>query len=249
MSIAIIDQMDFPDDLPQLRSLLDAEARVGRPIEPLLSHLAEHQPLALADVIVGPRAAVGAEVIRAALTVMDTLESLVPPRALYRRLLDLAREARPAVLLTAAERHIDAPWLFPMSFQVEGTRAGYLHLCAVPLSRLRVLCEQYAKEGAVEGMAAAGAARGSAVPAHVLMRAGDIAGAARAAAALLDAAPGSPVVEEIVAIWGPDLPPLLLALIVEARSQDVLDRLAHYTRWYRAIEIRRRQRVVELQQA
>ena len=57
-------------------------------------------------------------------------------------------------------------------------------------------------------------------------------GAARAASALLEITPQVPVVERMAAIWGPDLAPMLLALIESAPGATALRRLCDYTDGY-----------------
>lgn len=222
-------QLELPRDLPQIRTGLAAMLESGQDPSPILSALAERNTLALADVVVGPRGLKGPQMARAALRFVDALESVVSPSALYRRLIQLAGEARGEVLLTAARRHPAERWVLPLSALAEGEQAGLTHITHAPPALLGVLCAAYAQAGAAGGLVAACRVLRDDEPALALLRAGALDSAARAAGVLLSVHPHVPVIERLAAIWGPDLSPMLAALIAAAPDTAVLTRLTDYT--------------------
>lgn len=250
MTPADIAHLQLPRDLPRLRDAITAAAAAaaaskgaegGEDLSVLLGALAQHHPLALADLVVGARAVGGAAMARAVRPSLDTLEGVLSPAALYRRLLQLSEEARLEVLLEGARRHPTAAWLVPLSLSVEPEQAGMTHLLQVPAESLAAMCAHYAEAGCVAGLSEVGARRRSLLPARALLDQGDLLGAARAALALLAAAPEVPVIEALAAAWGPDLAPWLEALIdASAGNLDDLVRVAPYTAGYPTLEARRR---------
>jgi hypothetical protein len=221
--------LDLPRDLAKLRQGLATMIERGEDPTSVLSALAERNALALADVVVGPRGLSGPGMARAALRVIEPLESVVSPSALYRRLVKLAGSARLDVLKVAARRHPSERWVMQLSAITEGEQAGLTHITLAPPELHSALCAAYAKAGAVDGLVAAARVLRDDVPVLALMRAGNLRGGARAAAALLVVAQHVPVVERMAAIWGPELEPMLSVLIEEAPDATVLERLRDYT--------------------
>lgn len=229
-------KLKLPRDLPHVHAGLAAMLENGENPTPLLMALAERNPLALADVVVGPRGMQDPRMARAALNVIEHLESVVAPSALYRRLTQLAGTARQEVLRTAAGRHPTARWMVQLSAMAEGELAGRIHILHAPAALQPSLCETYARAGAVEGLVAATAELRGDEPALALLRTGNLTDAARAAGVLLSIAPHVPVIERMAAIWGPDIEPMLMALIASAPDDNVLIRLGDYTVGYPKVE-------------
>lgn len=238
-----IAKLELPRDLPRVRAGLAEMLAVGQDPTPVLSALAERNTLALADVVVGPRGIQGPGMGRAALRLIEPLESVVSPSALYRRLIQLAGDAKGDVLRLAARRHPAERWVMQLSAIAEGEQAGLTHITHAPPELLEALCSAYARAGAVDGLVAAGKVLREAAPTLALMRAGNLRAGARAAGALLSVAAQAPIVERMAAIWGPDLEPMLDVLIEEAPNADVLARLGDYTAALPGAEARRAARL------
>ena len=89
-------------DLIRARVLHAFEARED--IVPLLTVLAERNPVALADLLVGAKAPEHAAWVEAALRVVDALEQSLAPTGLYGRLASLHPDTATDVLAIAARR-------------------------------------------------------------------------------------------------------------------------------------------------
>lgn len=239
-------QLKLPRDLPQIRTGLAAMLDNGQDPSPILAALAARNALALADVVVGPKGLQGPSMARAALRFIDALESVVSPSALYRRLIQLAGEARGEVLSTAARRHPSERWVLPLSVLAEGAQAGLTHITHAPPALLPTLCAAYAEAGATGGLIAACRVLRDDEPALALLRAGELGSAARATGVLLSVHPHVPVVERMAAIWGPDISSMLAALIAAAPHQDVLTRLGDYTHEFPELDAARKARLASM---
>ncbi|MEE2751582.1 MAG: hypothetical protein VX519_09130, partial [Myxococcota bacterium] len=119
----------FPDDLPQLREEALLALREGTPLSNLFRALASEHPMALGDLVVGPKALEGAIAVREALGELDALEEAVPAGGLYQRLANLGEASQSEVLEAAVTRHPRASWLIRLSETIEAT-PGTAHLAA-----------------------------------------------------------------------------------------------------------------------
>jgi hypothetical protein len=212
-----LDGLDLRAELPRL---LAAVRDAGdRPLAPLFAALAERDPVALAEVVCGPRAPGGAHAVRAALPHVALLERQLSARGLYPRLLDLAGEAAPDVVAAAAARHPAASWLVPLSRRAEAFAVGLTHLCAAANHpSFAAVCRAHAEAGHVDGLVFAAAETGRAEPAAALL-AVDVPASLRAASAALDRDPASPILAHLAAVWGPEPDKLIAALIPHLRSR------------------------------
>ncbi|MCB9780334.1 MAG: hypothetical protein H6742_17345 [Alphaproteobacteria bacterium] len=205
--------------LAALREEVARAVEDGHAPRALLQQLAGQDVMALAEVVVGPRAAPSPLLVSAALEVLPALEEAIAPKALYQRLVALAVETRAEVLTAAAERHPLADWLVPLSRKVEGTAAGTVHLRAVAdHPAFERCCQAHAEAGHREGLVATAAALGRPEPAAMLALAGDADGAAEAVVRTLERAPDSAVVAWVGAAWGPGLDPLLARTVQHLRD-------------------------------
>jgi len=219
------------DPRAEMERLLAAVRDAGdRPLAPLFGALAAAHPVALAEVVCGPRSPGGEAVVRAALPHIAVLEETLSPRGVYPRLAELAGDAATAVLATAAGRHPAASWLIPLSRRVEREQAGATHLFAAGAHpAFAQVCRMHAEVGHVEGLVLAAGATGRAEPAGALLAVhldpplrGEpipLEPALRAAAAALDANPGSPVLAHLAAVWGPEPDALVARLVPRLRQR------------------------------
>lgn len=219
---------DFGGRAPRslLPELLEAVRAAGdRPLAPLFAALAEHDPIALAEVVCGGRAPGGAPAARAALPHAAALEATLSPRGFYPRLVDLAAEAAVEVLAVAAARHPAASWLVPLSRKAEAFVPGLTHLVAAAAHpSFAAACRAHAEARHLDALVFAAGETGRAQPAAALL-AVDLDAALRAAGAALDRNPESPVLAHLAAAWGPEPDDLILRLVPHLRSRPAAEAL------------------------
>ena len=208
--------LSLPGDLQRLREAI-GQAESAEALEPLYSALARRHPVALLDLVIGPRAASSPAAVRAALGVAGVLEQRASPAALYKRLLEIQPETRGEVIAEAAARNPAASWLVQLSDTAEDV-PGVTHLKAcVAHPAFPAICWAHASVGHHEALVEV-AASGRAEPAAALLHADRRDLAVEAAARALDAAPQSPVVPYLAAVGGPGIEPLLMQLVPRLKS-------------------------------
>lgn len=213
--------------LAALRDELATELAAGRPPRALLQRLASEDGVALAELVVGPRAPASPALVEAALEVLPALEAAVAPKGLYQRLVGLTPATRGLVLAHAASRHPLAAWLVPLSEKVEGEEAGLVHLvAAAEHPAFAWACQAHATAGHRRGLIQATARLRRPEPAAALAAEGHLDAAAEAAVRLLELDPASPVVAWVGAAWGPDLDRLLVAAVRYLRDARTAAALA-----------------------
>jgi hypothetical protein len=222
-------------DIDAIRDALIDRVAAGVPCGAVLRGLAERDRVAIAELLIGPRAQRGAVWTELALQVVDVLERALAPGPLYRRLADLAGEDAVSVLAKAVERHPDATWLVSLSSRVEGPEMGWTHLTAV-LGRASFLdtCLAYAGAGARRGLLRVAVHSRRVEPLVALARQADERALVLATAHLFRAEHPPPVAAWLAAVWGPDPTPILVGAlaILHARAPDrVPILLEQSTRW------------------
>lgn len=223
--------LDPRRELSRIRAALDERLERGAPIEPVLRALAERDRVALAELLVGPRARVDGGMTRAVLGVVDLLERAISPSALYRRLADISADAGLEVLATAVHRHPDAEWLVGLSARVEGPWAGLTHLRAsAERASFADVCRAYASRGARPALVQIVVESGASEPLVAFVLEDDREALVAGAAALLAHHPGAPTVALLAALWGPDLDPLLKDIIDALDAEPGLQALASQAR-------------------
>jgi hypothetical protein len=231
--------LDPRRELGRIRAALEERLARDAPVEPVLRALAEKDRVALAELMVGPRARRDPAMVGAALVVVDQLERAIAPNALYRRLAELAGEEAVGVLQVAVDRHPDADWLVALSARVEGTWTGLTHLrVAAERATFLDVCRSYARRGARPALVQVGAERACPEPLRALVEADDRAGVVAAVAALLHHQPAVPVVPLLAALWGPSLDPLLSDVVEAIEGAEGLRALARQARDYPATSAR-----------
>lgn len=186
----------------------------GQAPRDLLQRLANEDRVALAEVVVGPRAPASPLLVAAALEVLPALEQTIAPKALYQRLVSLAVETRGDVLAAACQRHPVASWLVKLAEGVEGPLAGLLHIEATrSLSSFARVCQLHAEAGHQAALLEAAARLGRPELAGQLAAAGHLEAAAAAVIRCLERDPDSPAIAWAAAGWGPDLSALRLACV------------------------------------
>ena len=217
-------ELDPREDIGAIRDALVARVQAGVSSEGVVRELASRDRMALAELLIGPRAVGSAEMLTLALSVADELEAALAPGSLYRRLSDLAAAAdRQQVLLRAIERHPDAGWLVPLSSRIEGPEMGWTHLMAV-LDRASFAdtCLAYAVAGARRGLLRVAVATRRIEPMAALARAADERALVLATAYLLQEDDPPPVGAWLAAVWGPDPTSVLVGALalLHARAPE-----------------------------
>lgn len=231
--MSAVNDLDPRRDIGLIRERMDLALHREEDVGAILQDLAERNPLALADLVVGPRAPASVGMVRAALQVIEVLEQAVSPAGLYRRLIDLAGPAAPQVLDIACQRHPAAGWLIQLSRRVEGTAAGRTHLAAAAgHPAFTAACWAHADAGHLAGLIAAAGETGLPDPAGALAAVGQLEAAAEAAVRTLERTPDSPVVATLAAAWGPDVRPILRAAVGHLRTRDAAHALRNQSAGY-----------------
>ena len=200
--------------LPQIREHLRLSLERGDSVQQDLQLLAEREPIALGELVVGPKAVPSTQMVLAALSQIEVLESSIMPKALYQRLLALGEDAGLEILEVAVRRHPEALWLVALSSQVEGEDAGLRQLRAVAEGpAFYGLCEAYAAAGKTDSLVRLSGSLMRLEPVMALASLDELAPVARAAASLICADPEQHVLAWIGAIRGPNLDDLVLAMI------------------------------------
>ncbi len=234
--MSAVTDLDPRRDISLIRERVSLALSQDKDVTEILQDLAERNPLALADLVVGPRATPSAGLVRAALSVIDALEQAVSPTGLYRRLLDLAGAAAPDVLQVAARRHPAASWVVQLSRRVEGEMAGRTHLkAAAGHPAFAAACWAHADAGHVAGLIGAASETGLPEPAAALAGVGLSDAAAQACVRTLERTPESPVVAMMAASWGPDVSPILRAAVGHLRTRDSAHALRTQSAGYPAV--------------
>ena len=218
-------------DLIRARVLHAFEARED--IVPMLRVLADRNPVALADLLVGAKAPEHGAWVEAALHVVDALEQSLAPTGLYGRLASLHSDTATDVLATAARRHPTGNWLISMSRKIEGQQAGITHLLACTgHPSFAQNCWSHAEAGHLPGLIDVAAETGRPEPAAALAAHGHLEATGLAVVETLTHTPSSPVIATVAAAWGPDMSPLLHRCLPHLRSRRVALALHAQARGY-----------------
>ena len=217
---------DPRSDLERLRAVVSQAIERERDLGPLFHGLSEVDPIALADLAVGPRAPAGGSALSAALAVADCLEEQMSVGALYRRLAVLAGERRGQVLAQAAARHPAAGWLLALSESVEGERAGLCHLrSAAGHPAFAQCCWAYASKGHCAALTTLAEETGRVETVAALLANEQQEAALEAATRLLERHSAAHLPAFVAAVWGPELDGFFVKLVCGLRSRGAAERL------------------------
>jgi len=220
-----ISNLCLPEDLPRLREEAELALQEGVPLKPLYHALACSHPVALGDLVVGPRALEGAVAVREALGELDALEKTIPPGGLYQRLMSLGEGSRDEVLHAAVLRHPRASWVIRLSREAESV-PGLAHLDGtLDQPWYGAICRAHAEAGHLDALVAH-AARGRVEPALALLDAGRHNEALDTAATTWNNMPDLPLVAHVAAQLGPATDGWLCQLVSRLRSKDAAQALA-----------------------
>ncbi len=194
-----------------LRSGLRARHQAGLDCTPVLEALGSSDPVALAELLVGPRAE-GA-LVPLALQIAPVLEDALSAPALYRRLADLAGDDLTTLRLVVqhlVEGHPAKSWVVTLCRRLPLGQGCVLHLLACEnFADFGDLCLAYAQRGERQGLVEVAVATLRPEPLGALATVQDREALLDAAVAVLRASPASPVAAWLAAAWSPTPDPLL----------------------------------------
>jgi len=220
--MSAISQLDPRRDMVLIRERIEHLLAEGEDPSPSMADLATRNAIALADLVVGPKAITAEAWLRVALLHLEQLESALAPNGLYRRLMTLCPAIGHQILHAGARRHPAASWLIELSRKAEGSMAGLIHLEAtVGHPAFTQNCWTHAKAGHLPGLIEIAAITGRPEPAAALAVHDQIDAAALAMVAALEMNPKSPVVPMVAAAWGPKIEPVLARTLPHLRSKTV----------------------------
>jgi hypothetical protein len=216
--------LNLPRDLAILRR--DAESALGKgaSLDSLYGALAAEHPIALGELVYGPKALTGESAVRSALKVVEVLEKGLQPKALYPRLAKLGDTAAPEVLEAAVNRFPGAPWVMKLGDKLDLV-PGLMHLEGLlGHDGFETACFAHARNGHFKALLTM-ASKGQPEPAAALLSVGACAEAAQAANAALDQLPDAHVVAWLAAVGGLDLDDFLCGLLPQLKSKRAVELL------------------------
>lgn len=233
--MSTIANLDPRRDIGLIRERIVLQLAQGTDPVETVSDLATRNPIALADLVVGPKAIEDVRWLRAALRHISDLEDALAPNGLYRRLIGLSPELRTEVLELAVRRHPTASWVVELSRKIEGQEAGITHLMASAAHpSFARNCWAHAAAGHLPGLIETARRTGRAEPAAALTSSGHLDAAAIAMIAALEKMPNAPVVAMIAAAWGPCPESILHRTLPHLRSKEVARSLFQQSTGYPA---------------
>lgn len=217
-------------DLRRDLSLVLAAAKDAADPTALVDALAEADPIALAEVVCGPRSPGGPALVRAALRHVPALEKALTPAGAWGRLVELAGAERGALLAEAARAWPVARWVVKLSRKVEGAAAGTTALVALAgRPELAEAARLHVEAGHREGVVAAAVRTGRPEPILALLDV-DPTVAVRAIGAAYTADPDLDLLRHVAAAWGPDPDELFVRVVPHLRSRRAAEAFAAETR-------------------
>ena len=208
------DEVDLRLHLAAVQAGIEARLRQGMPCEGSARRIGGRDPLALTELLLGPRAVARSDWAELRVSVIDLLEIGMRPSALYLRMAALAPGEERAVLELAVRRHRDGPWLRTLSGRVEGPMRGYTQLQAhLDSPELPALCAAWYGAGGRAALIALASTPPRLVPLAALAAVEDRDALIEAAAAGLTHSPTAPVPAWLAALWGPDIDLLMRDII------------------------------------
>ena len=233
--MSVIADLDPKRDLGLIRERIEVQLARNEDPGDTLRDLANRSPIALADMVIGPKAPKDPRWIERALDSIEQLEEAIAPNGLYRRLIQSCPSLQAEILVLAATRHPAASWLIETSRSVEGQQAGTIHLTASSdHPSFTQNCWAHAAAGHLPGLIAIASATGRPEPAAALASHNHIEAAAVAMLRAIERNPDAPVVAHIAAAWGPDITPLLHKTLPHLRSKNAAGSLRSQAEGYPA---------------
>ena len=220
------------DELVQHHAFFIERMRQGLPIQAAIEQLASEAPQALADLCVGDLAIKTSEFMQLAFPFVPLLEAYVPEKALYLRLLLLYPDLEEPLFSLAQERHSKKQWLIELIRRAQNPALlAEIHFMAQSPSDQDFWLPLYIELEFMEGVWAL-AKQGDLRPVFILLKQGQTALAARAAAFVLEVGPDCGLIEMVVAQFGPQIGPWLNLVCTHFESAETVEKLSSVFKWY-----------------
>ena len=142
--------IDVRSNMAVLRDCIQKSAHRGADLHAFWLGLVQFDPLACADLALGPKAIAHPAAVESSLVILEHLEKVVAPSGLYGRLLALAPTMRPQLATLAARRFPDDSWIWRVDAgDVHGINVLRAH---EGTSYFQSSCEQAARMGLNEAL-------------------------------------------------------------------------------------------------
>ena len=213
--------LELPRDLAVLRRNAETASQEGHSLTPLYQALANEHPIALGELVYGPKALRGEQAVRAALSVIEVLEAGLQPKSLYPRLAQLSTEASIEVLELATQRFPTQKWVHQLSTKLNvtpGLKELEQHLSDPDFFET---CLQHARLGHFEALHRI-ASTGRAEPVAAFLVCEAVAEAIQAGTHALYAAPECPLIPWIACSAGPQTDDIVCRLLPHIRSRHAI---------------------------
>ena len=211
---------------------------MGKPIDSLLSSLANRAPSTLIDITIGINPICGAQITNALLPLLSQIELRlssfpISPQHFYLRLAEGSEEAKDLLLDTVISMHPEKEWIYLLSQQIEGGEAGKRHLMAIyEQPYFHDMCHLYAQKGLRESLLFCCQQLGRVEPALALLVHGTLDVGLRAGALALTRNSACGMIEYLSALLGPDIDLPLSTMIGYITSLKTLEKIEHLVVWY-----------------
>jgi len=216
--------LELPRDLSILRRDAEEAVATGQPLDALYEALAGEHPIALGELVYGPKALRGDMAVLASLKVLETLENNLQPKALYPRLVSLGQNTATTVLDAAIARHPNASWVTTLSKKLNIVPGLQQLTDQVDSAGFAESCIEHAHRGHTEALLSL-AAQGHPEPSSALLLAGDSKSSIEAASLALRARPDADVIAWLSAAGGPHIDSFLCQLLPHLQSRKAVETL------------------------
>jgi hypothetical protein len=216
--------LELPRDLAVLRHAAVQAVAKDQSLNSLYAALAAEHPLALGELVYGPKALDGKPAVLSALNVVEILEKGLQPKALYPRLAKLAPTASAEIFEAAVNRFPSAPWVLKLGKQLQ-LIPGLLQLEEiVNTDAFEAVCFAHARNGHFQALLQM-AKKGHVEPAAALFAVGARNEALHAANLALEQAPNAPVIPWLSAVGGLCIDTWLCGLLPHLKSKAAVENL------------------------
>ncbi len=157
------------------------------------------------------------------LRIIDQLEAFVPHEDLYLALGKQMTINQETFMDFVLSRHGDDFWLIGLFKELEGSMMGYHHMMYKHQKQSRDLpgwCQQYAQQGARDGLVAFAQDTGNPIPAAILYALGAQSAGLDAAVGAFICKPKSPVLEFLASKIGPELDSIVQAIDLRLKAEN-----------------------------
>lgn len=221
--------LELPRDLAVLRRAAAQAVADDQSLDSLYAALAAEHPLALGELVYGPKALDGKAAVLSALNVVEVLEKGLQPKALYPRLIQLGPSAVAEIFEVAVNRFPAAPWVVKLGKKLQLVPGLQQLEELLNTEAFESACFAHARNGHFQALHQI-AKKGRAEPAAALLAVGAKHEALHAANVALEQAPSAPVIPWLSAVGGLSIDTWLCGLLPHIKSKAALENLLVHSR-------------------